>query len=712
MLDIDEERQGCWMMQPEKASCETQGWCSCCKLWPNDSLRNRRLASAIVKPLRSKVSKVSQRVKSKVKVVKVRAHKEPTIDNTTQHDNTARHWLDWQNQTAWQHDWTTWRQHWTRRTAGRTLKTRTKTLTWLNPMTLDWTKTLQPTQRHWRKWRKWLKFWQWRWWPEICCAHCSVNFTSVDCCTKITLVNAHQSHSSAIMDTLLPCLVVRPAKRSAKTTCWSTRQKRYMCPNCYKLFKYRVLVQRTHGHSHWMITPFKCEELWQERSNASEILKSHTSLHNAPATELVSNANVCGKTFAANKNLNQHKKAHAPPGYHCAKCGGKFVFAQQLKRHFAKNVEFSVKLPMFHCRVGVSHLLVPFGLTWLFMFMLKFYLVTHVSCPCWWMSTFLYYRFLITGNSFTDLASTWRLGISTVRNIVRQGVVAIWKGLQPTYMPVPNKRKWKLISEGFDRRWKFPLCLGAIDGKHCDIFKPPNSGSHFRNYKQRFSVILMACVDADYKFTMIDVGQSGANNDAGVFRNSSFGQNILEDDIDCPEPVMLETGQQSPFVFVGDEAFPLKTNLMRPFPGGRTGLLPLDKHIYNWRHSLARKVVENAFGILAHRFRIYHRKMQLEPDFVTDVISATCVLHNYLTKPRHVNFVVEDKRGRAVLPQTMTRLQRRGHHAARAAELVRENFMRYFMSQEGEIDGQEERSRFRLWKVLVHVLCRLQLSKL
>ena len=35
---------------------------------------------------------------------------------------------------------------------------------------------------------------------------------------------------------------------------------------------------------------------------------------------------------------------------------------------------------------------------------------------------------------------------------------------------------------------------------------PPNSNSLFFNYKNYFAIILMAPVDADYRFIFIDVG--------------------------------------------------------------------------------------------------------------------------------------------------------------------------------------------------------------
>lgn len=53
-----------------------------------------------------------------------------------------------------------------------------------------------------------------------------------------------------------------------------------------------------------------------------------------------------------------------------------------------------------------------------------------------------------------------------------------------------------------------------------------------------------------------------------------------------------------PYVFVGDEAFPLREYLMRPYPGLQ--LTNDATKIYNYRLSRARRVVENAFGKLSY----------------------------------------------------------------------------------------------------------------
>lgn len=64
-------------------------------------------------------------------------------------------------------------------------------------------------------------------------------------------------------------------------------------------------------------------------------------------------------------------------------------------------------------------------------------------------------------------------------------------------------------------------------------------------------------------------------------------------------------------------------------PYGHRGLFH-DERIFNYRLSRARRVVENAFGILANRFQVLMSTMQHYPSTIR-LISSTClVLHNLM----------------------------------------------------------------------------------
>ncbi|XP_049516383.1 uncharacterized protein LOC119442523 [Dermacentor silvarum] len=186
---------------------------------------------------------------------------------------------------------------------------------------------------------------------------------------------------------------------------------------------------------------------------------------------------------------------------------------------------------------------------------------------------------------------------------------SLWARLKDHYMKAPSRAEWEEIAQGFSMRWQFPNCLGAVDGKHVAIVCPPNSGSVYINYKGTFSVVLMAVVDSNCKYTLIDVGAEGRLSDGGTFKNSEFGRALTQGDLDIPSTSLLPgCGTNAPYVFVGDEAFQLRKDFLRPYPARQ---LDDEKRVFNYRLSRARRCAENAFGITAARWRIVLRTIPL-----------------------------------------------------------------------------------------------------
>ena len=143
--------------------------------------------------------------------------------------------------------------------------------------------------------------------------------------------------------------------------------------------------------------------------------------------------------------------------------------------------------------------------------------------------------FLSTGDSINTLSLLFRIGVSTIRCIIYETCSPIWMNLKAEYMKTPStQEEWSKIAEGFLEHWNFPNCLGAIDGKHCCIQAPPNSGSEYFNYKKYFSIVLLATCDSQYRFTYIDLGTSGRWSDGGTFDHSSLNAALTNGDLNIP----------------------------------------------------------------------------------------------------------------------------------------------------------------------------------
>ena len=132
-------------------------------------------------------------------------------------------------------------------------------------------------------------------------------------------------------------------------------------------------------------------------------------------------------------------------------------------------------------------------------------------------------RYLGTGDSQQSQSFNFLVGRSTVCMIIQETCDGIWDALHETYLRAPETtEEWKRISREFETEWNFPHCLGALAGKHIAIECPNNEGSNYYNYKGFQSLGLMAVCDANYCFTMVDIGGFGRYNDASIFTQSAM----------------------------------------------------------------------------------------------------------------------------------------------------------------------------------------------
>jgi len=195
----------------------------------------------------------------------------------------------------------------------------------------------------------------------------------------------------------------------------------------------------------------------------------------------------------------------------------------------------------------------------------------------------------------------------------------------------------------------------------------------------------MAICDANYCFTIIDVGSFGKESDCNIFKKSAFGKKLYGCKNNFPQPKCLpgdEGGTPQPFVIIGDEAFALHTNLLRPFPG-RT--LNDKRRIFNYRLSRARQNIECTFGILSNKWRVFHTALLVEPDFAVAITKACCVLHNFVR--RRDGYNTEDAQN-CEMEDAVEKIGV-GNSTSMAKE-VRDYFVNYFNEPAHELSWQNK----------------------
>lgn len=202
----------------------------------------------------------------------------------------------------------------------------------------------------------------------------------------------------------------------------------------------------------------------------------------------------------------------------------------------------------------------------------------------------------------------------------------------------------------------------------------------------------MAVVDAKYKFLYVDVGINGRVSDSSAWNHCTLQHKLANGTAAIPqdEPLPL-SDKVCPFVFVGDDAFPLKKYMMKPYPfRNQTN----EQRIFSYRLSRARRVVENAFGILANRFRVFLAPINLEPAKVETIVLAATALHNFLISENTSDYAPSGTLDRENVANGdvirgswrneasgFVRLQRRNQGSAEEVKFVRQQFCHYFNNE-------------------------------
>ncbi len=160
----------------------------------------------------------------------------------------------------------------------------------------------------------------------------------------------------------------------------------------------------------------------------------------------------------------------------------------------------------------------------------------------------------------------------------------------------PSAAEQRETAEFYDDKYAFPGVVGAIDGMHIQIARPPDRyfpQDYFSNRTKRFTMNCQITAVQDLRFLSVDVGHPGKDHDARVFRASDLWFESSE---------RVESLFASPnFHIVGDAAYPIKSYLLKPYQD--TGHLTPGQRAFNHRLSSVRVVSKRAIGHWKGRFK-------------------------------------------------------------------------------------------------------------
>ncbi|KAL4103832.1 hypothetical protein QTP88_019167 [Uroleucon formosanum] len=147
---------------------------------------------------------------------------------------------------------------------------------------------------------------------------------------------------------------------------------------------------------------------------------------------------------------------------------------------------------------------------------------------------------------------------------------------------------------------------------------------------------------------------SFGNSDGGIFSSSKMGKAFEKNKFNILNVyLMVELYQKQVRFYHTDET----------------------KKIFNEQLLRARKVVEDAFGQLSQKFRVYQRRLKSLPENADKIIFTTCILHNFIKSDNENQFVSSMSEQ---LPRHITNIPNQGGSAPQVAFEVREKFKQFF----------------------------------
>jgi hypothetical protein len=247
----------------------------------------------------------------------------------------------------------------------------------------------------------------------------------------------------------------------------------------------------------------------------------------------------------------------------------------------------------------------------------------------------------MAGGSHHDIRVAAGLAKSTFFYCLHRGIDAINKCSELALRFPTNLDELKRTALEFQGKSSFGVldgCVGALDGWLCRIKVPlgkdtSNIRAYFSGHYQCYGVNVQAACDSRCRFTYLSCRSPGGTGDSRAFYGAALS-NFLQE---------IPRG----FYVVGDAAYTLSSSLLVPYTGGDKR----NKHndVFNFHLSQLRIKIEQAFGLLVNKWRVFKKALEINLKRVPALIECCMRLHNYCINERNVEWCIPDLSDDAVL---------------------------------------------------------------
>ena len=225
---------------------------------------------------------------------------------------------------------------------------------------------------------------------------------------------------------------------------------------------------------------------------------------------------------------------------------------------------------------------------------------------------FLWY--MANQNSYREISDKFNVSQSTAHTAILQ-VLTIMSGIVPHFVSWPRGCEKRMSSAAFQRTSGLDGVIGAIDGCHIRVQRPPIRGGDYINRKCYYSVLLQGIVNDEGRFIDIFTGPPGRVHDARMLRGSTFYTNWQE--------------KMEDYQLLGDSAYIGQAFPFIITPKRDNGALTDADRQQNFNISRGRVIVEQAFGRMKCKWRRLRDLQNTRMDIVVMIIMAACSLHNF-----------------------------------------------------------------------------------